>query len=132
MLRAAGLRATGARVAVLEVLLESKSPLSHAEVDEKVGVHGIDRATSYRNLIDLADSGLVRRSDHGDHIWRFEWVGASGPHDVAEHAHFVCSSCGTVSCLPTGAIAVIAVRGAPRSMRSRVEVQVRGVCDACG
>lgn len=131
-LRAAGLRATGARVAVLEVLLDAKGPLSHAEVFERVGDHGIDRATSYRNLIDLAETGLVRRSDHGDHVWRFEWVGDSGPHDVSEHAHFVCSTCGTVSCLPAGAIAVHAVRGAPRSLKLHVEVQVRGVCDSCG
>jgi len=131
-LRTAGLRATGARVAVLEILLDSKGPLSHAEVYERVGDRGIDRATSYRNLIDLAEAGLVRRSDHGDHVWRFEWVGDAGPHDVSEHAHFVCSTCGNVSCLPAGAIAVHAVRGAPRSLKAHVEVQVRGRCDSCG
>jgi Fur family ferric uptake transcriptional regulator len=132
MLRASGMRATSARIAVLEVLLGAKSPMSHAEVCDQVGERGIDRATLYRNLIDLADANLVRRSDHGDHVWRFEWIGRASPHDVAEHAHFVCSVCAGVSCLPTGAIAVQAVRGAPRSLRTRVEVQVRGICDSCG
>lgn len=131
ILRGAGLRATTARVAAIEALVASGSPLSHAEVVEAVGDRGIDRATLYRNLVDLVSTGLVRRSDHGDHVWRFEWVGESSPHDVAEHAHFVCSQCGDVSCLPVGAVAVNAVRGAPRSFRDRVEVQVRGVCDTC-
>lgn len=111
--------------------MASKAPKSHAEVCDEIGERGIDRATLYRNLIDLAEAGLVRRSDHGDHVWRFEWVGDAGPHDVAEHAHFVCSECAGVSCLPAGAVAVSAVRGAPRSLKTRVEVQVRGVCDNC-
>lgn len=133
VLRAAGLRATSARMAVLEVLLEASAPISHGEVCDRVGERGIDRATLYRNLIDLAEAGLVRRSDHGDHVWRFEWIGReSESHKNAEHAHFVCSRCGTVSCLPDGAIAVHAVRGAPRSLRVGVEIQVRGVCDTCG
>ncbi len=131
LLRSAGLRATSARMAVLEVLLEARAPLSHGEVCDRVGERGIDRATLYRNLIDLAEAGLVRRSDHGDHVWRFEWIGTDGQHDAAEHAHFVCSRCGTVSCLPAGAIAIQPVRGAPRSLRGGVEVQVRGVCDTC-
>lgn len=133
VLRAAGLRATSARMAVLEVLLAARAPLSHGEVCDRVGDRGIDRATLYRNLIDLAEAGLVRRSDHGDHVWRFEWTGGeSADHQAAEHAHFVCSRCGTVSCLPEGAIAIHAVRGAPRSLRVGAEVQVRGVCDTCG
>lgn len=132
ILRAAGLRATSARLAVLEVLLDARAPISHGDVCDRVGERAIDRATLYRNLIDLAEVGLVRRSDHGDHVWRFEWTGGENTAHAVEHAHFLCSRCGAVTCLPDGAIAIHAVRGAPRSLRAGVEVQVRGVCDTCG
>ena len=130
MLREAGLRATSARAAVLRCLLRANSPLSHAEVCARLDQHGYDRATIYRNLMDLADAGIARRSDHGDHLWRFEL--ADRAHDDDAHPHFVCTDCGEVSCLPEGAIDVNPVRGVPRSLReAKIEIQVRGVCNAC-
>jgi len=129
-LREAGLRSTGARVAVLEVLERAKSPMSHAEVHERAAGEGFDRATIYRNLMDLTDAGLVTRSDVGDHVWRFEIATpARGDHD---HPHFLCTQCGAVACIP--ALDVRVHRGArvPRAVRARaIEVQLRGVCDAC-
>jgi Fur family transcriptional regulator, ferric uptake regulator len=132
LLRTAGLRATSARVAVARVMSDAGAPLSHADVCERVGDQGFDRATIYRNLVDMVEAGLLRRADLGDHVWRFELTGADGEHDQGAHAHFVCSDCGTVECLPDGAVAVRPVRGAPRSLRAGVEVQIRGRCDDCG
>jgi Fur family ferric uptake transcriptional regulator len=131
-LRAAGLRATGARLAVLRQVMRARTPLSHAEVCERVAETGMDRATVYRNLMDLADAGLVTRTDI-DHVWRFEWLAGEQPaHAANAHPHFVCSDCGTVACLPTSAVSLHAVRGAPRALqKSAVEVRVRGLCDAC-
>src|SRR4051812_24845920 len=73
-LRGAGLRRTGPRVAVLERLEAATAPLSHGEVAAMLTPAGFDRATVYRNLIDLVKKGLVRRADLGDHVWRFELV----------------------------------------------------------
>ncbi|MGF1466662.1 MAG: Fur family transcriptional regulator [Sandaracinaceae bacterium] len=131
-LRDAGLRATSARVAVLSCLLSADAPLTHGEVCERVGDMSFDRATIYRNLTDLTEAGLANRSDLGDHLWRFE---AARPEDGADegvHPHFVCRECGIVSCLPDGAIAVRFGPAVPRSVRAaEVEVQLRGVCNAC-
>src|SRR4051812_15535280 len=129
MLRARGLRATPARLAVLALLRASDQPLSHAEVGDYLAAHGWDQATLYRNLIELAESGLARRTEVGDHVWRFEAI-RSG-HDTTAHPHFTCTSCGSVECLP--AIDFVAPRGKlPRALRQRqVEVHLRGVCDAC-
>ena len=60
-LRQAGLRSTGARLAVLRVLERASSPMSHAEVHEQVVEDGFDRATIYRNLMDLTDAGMLAR-----------------------------------------------------------------------
>lgn len=131
-LRDAGRRATSARIAVLRSLLAASAPLSHAEAFEGVAALGFDCATTYRNLMDLSDGGIARRTDHGDHIWRFGFVGEDG-HDAELYPHFVCNTCAVVSCLPEGALAVQGRRDIPRSLRRRdVEIQVRGLCDACG
>jgi len=128
-LREAGLRATPARVAVLGLLRASVQAVSHGDVADHLAGEAWDRATIYRNLTDLADAGLARRTDLGDHVWRFEAIAAG--HGAAQHPHFVCTACGTVECLPGAELAMRKTRG-PRAVRSReVEVQVRGVCDGC-
>jgi Fur family ferric uptake transcriptional regulator len=132
LLRQAGLRATAARAAVFHCLIEAGGPLSHAEVCERLADAGFDRATVWRNLADLTDAGLVRRTDLGDHLWRFE-LAAKVTHPVEQaHSHFVCTECGSIACLPAGAVTIHPVRGAPRALRrGEVEVQVRGACNAC-
>jgi Fur family ferric uptake transcriptional regulator len=130
-LRASGLRATSARAAVLRCLMDAAAPLTHADVCERLAHHGYDRATLYRNLMDLTDVGLATRSDHGDHLWRFELAGRER-HDESAHPHFVCSECGEVRCLPEDVLDLRAVRGVPRALRrKKVEIQIRGVCNAC-
>jgi Fur family transcriptional regulator, ferric uptake regulator len=129
-LREAGLRATSARAAVLRCLIESGSPMTHADVCERLAPLGYDRATLYRNLIDLTDVGLAHRADVGDHLWRFELAGRER-HEEA-HPHFVCSECGVVRCLPEESVDVKPVRGLPRSLKNKeVEIQIRGLCNAC-
>lgn len=132
-IRAAGLRVTAPRVAVLEHLERATSPVSHPELSEALAPDGWDRATIYRNLIDLTEAGLLRRTDVGDHVWRFEVKGEPGDaHGNEVHPHFVCDACGDVTCLPEEIIEVHATRGAPRSLRGGdVEIQVKGRCDNC-
>lgn len=126
--RGKGLRATPSRLAVLELLRASDAPMSHGDVADRLASQAWDRATIYRNLTDLAEAGLVRRTDVGDHVWRFE---AKSAHGQAQHPHFVCTDCGTVECLPEIELVIGRAR-APRAVRQRqVEVHVRGLCDAC-
>ncbi|UJR85298.1 Hypothetical protein I5071_73780 [Sandaracinus amylolyticus] len=133
LLRDAGLRATAARTAVFQCLIDAGGPLSHAEVCDRLADAGFDRATVYRNLADLTEAGLVRRTDLGDHLWRFELT-TKVEHPIDEvHPHFVCTECGTVACLPEGAVTLNPVKGAPKSFKTgTVEVQVRGTCNGCG
>jgi Fur family ferric uptake transcriptional regulator len=131
LLRGAGLRKTASRVAVLQFLERATTPLSHGDIYQGLVDLGFDRATIYRNLIDLAEAGLISRTDLGDHVWRFEMRRGKENH-TAEHPHFLCTSCGVVTCLPGGAVRLVPSRGVPRAISSRsVEVQVKGYCDAC-
>jgi Fur family transcriptional regulator, ferric uptake regulator len=129
VLRDAGLRRTAPRMAVLDVLERAKSPVSHADVAGELDDGTLDRATVYRNLMALTDAGLVRRTDLGDHVWRFELVREYTAHEMA-HPHFVCTDCGTVSCMP-GVTVRIDGGGAASVARKGFEVQLRGVCGDC-
>lgn len=99
LIRDAGLRCTESRTTVLAQMVAADSPLSHAELTQVLVPEGYDQATVYRNLTDLTDAGLLNRLDLGDHIWRFEFRSPSD-HDE-DHPHFMCTDCGTISCLTT-------------------------------
>lgn len=130
-LRAAGLRSTAPRVAVLRRLERATTPMSHADLVEELADQGLDRVTLYRNLNDLAEAGLVVRTDLGDHTWRFE-LRREGASHATVHPHFTCTDCGTVACLPEQAVRLSAGRGLPRALAQHaVEVTLRGVCDRC-
>jgi Fur family ferric uptake transcriptional regulator len=134
-LRGRGLRATPSRIAVLGLVRSVGEPMSHGDVADRLepGKPGVsttwDRATIYRNLVDLAEVGLLRRTDVGDHVWRFEAIGTA--HEAKAHPHFVCIECGTVECLPKTTVAV-SPANTPRAVRKReIEVHLRGLCDDC-
>jgi len=129
-LQRAGLRATGPRLAVLSLLYAIGRPLSHLDVTTALAGRGFDRATLYRNLMDLTRVGLARRTELGDRVWRFQAVDAA--HAAGTHPHFVCTTCGEVQCLPPRAVAVRGGGNGPEALRrGDVEVQVRGICDGC-
>lgn len=129
-IRGARLRATPGRMATYDVLYQAESPLTHGQVVTRLASAGFDRATVYRNLMDLTDAALVARSDLGDHAWRFELADEDGA--PGGHAHFVCVACGGVHCLAGVRVSVEAAPGMPRAVASdQVEVQLKGRCDSC-
>lgn len=129
-LRDSGLRATPARVAVLRHLQLAPRPLSHAEVVDGLADRGWNRATLYRNLIDLVDAGLARKTELGDRVWRFEAAGAA--HSSRSHPHFVCVGCGEVSCLEGVSVNIEPDGGGRAELLGQpLEIQIRGLCADC-
>src|SRR5437879_1581239 len=104
-LHRAGLRVTPARVAVLKLVYESRSPVTHAQAAGSLQRGGFDRVTVYRNLLELTKAGLLFRSELGDHVWRFESREAHGKH-IDDHPHFLCIDCGNVFCLPRHSVTI--------------------------
>jgi Fur family ferric uptake transcriptional regulator len=130
-IRGAGLRGTAPRIAVLDRLRRAESPLSHAEITKQLTHLSYDRATIYRNLVDLAEAGLLARVDVGDHVWRYE-VRREERREEAEHPHFVCNDCGTVACLPSVSVNIRPAPGSANSVVAEVsEVVLKGRCDHC-
>lgn len=126
-IRAHGLRATPARIAVLDTLRTAGVPLSLAEAARRLARREHDRATIFRNLATLTRVRLVRRVDPGDRTWRF----VSADKHSAWQADFVCTTCGTIQALESVTLDVAMV-GAPRAIaREEIEIHVHGRCDRC-
>lgn len=128
-IREAGLRATPARIAALQLLRRSSSPLTHSEVTERLAGSGVDRVTVFRNLNDLVEAGLLRRAELGDHVWRFEAINLNSGHGSA-HPHFLCVDCGSVSCLGDVVLTASSQR-ATAKVGEAIEILIRGHCNDC-
>jgi len=106
--------------------------MTHAKICEALEEKGFDRATLYRNLIDLTEVGLLSRTDVGDHVWRFELRREGQRGHQSEHPHFMCTDCGEVSCLPGVNVRISPTRGVPRALAEKnIVVQMKGLCDRC-
>ncbi len=129
-IREAGLRATPARIATLKLLLGASSPLTHAEVAEELQSLGVDKATVFRNLNDMATAGILRRTELGDRVWRFELTSEEHEHGTA-HPHFVCVDCGSVSCMEEIKLTAGSKRLSEK-FGEITEILLRGHCNDCG
>ena len=86
---------------------------------------------AYRNLMDLAEAGIVSRAELGDHVWRYE-VRREGHEHSAEHPHFVCVDCGEVTCLTETSVDITPTPGTKKSsIGSLTEVLLKGHCGKC-
>ena len=128
-IRSAGLRATPARIATLRVLHGSESPLTHAEVSDKLQKLEIDKATVFRNLTDLVARKVLRRSALGDNVWRFEVIKESA-HEHDSHPHFICIDCGSVSCMEDVELKQKSTSTSPL-FKQVTEIVLRGHCTDC-
>lgn len=131
LIRDSGLRATSSRIAVLKLMRTAAHPMSHSDVATALAEQTWDRATLYRNLVDMVEVGLLNRTDMGDHVWRYTFNRPDHADD--EHPHFVCTGCGTVECLPEVELTFENQTTTPMALQNRqVEIRVRGLCDTCG
>ncbi len=131
ILKAAGLRVTAPRIAVLRTLAESDRPLSHSEVLCELGDSDWDPATVYRNLVKLRDVGLAPVVSRAEGIDRYVYVDSETEGDGHRHPHFVCDDCGRVECLPPNLATAISVEGPWAASIDGADVQLRGECPDC-
>jgi Fur family ferric uptake transcriptional regulator len=133
MVRGVGLRSTHARLAVLGHFHRHGEPQTHADVATALAHLGFNSTTVYRNLLELAEVGLLSRVELGDHVWRFELASPGGS---SFHPHFLCLDCGAVACLDAASLdAAAGVRLGRLAKDNRVgqvtEVLLKGHCNQC-
>jgi len=128
IIREAGLRATVARISVLNVLLSAEHALTHNEIEKAVGVNdgAIERVTLYRVLDWLVNHELAHKITGEDRVWRFN----AQSHPMPPHAHFTCTHCHHVFCLEDLNPAFIGTL--PHGFRlTQADVSLLGICSRC-
>lgn|SRR5487761_1113492 len=129
-LRAAGLRVTPQRLAVLEVLSNAGGDhLSADDVCQQLAAadSSVDRSTAYRVLADLADVGLLTQVRFADGVARFEVQSCT-------HHHAVCVRCGSTEDISDDLVRPLSVAlgGAMGfAVSADVPLLVRGTCRDC-
>jgi Fur family ferric uptake transcriptional regulator len=131
LLRAAGLKCTEQRLAVLRELEQAKHPVSHRDIMDRLSNYEWDSTTFFRNLVDLFEAGFLTRFDVGDHTWRYE-LRRGDSSITGQHPHFLCTSCGSITCLPGVSLTAVAEALQLLALDQTVEeLLVKGRCRDC-
>ncbi len=121
-----GLRCTPQRYALMAFLTRCDAHPTAAEIFE--AVNRIDprssRATTYNNLRDLVQAGLVREVAVEGRAARFDAKGI-------RHHHFICDRCGTVEDLKWYAVRKPTSGSLGNRILRDCEVIFRGLCAKC-
>jgi len=126
-LRAAGLRLTKPRRAILRALADAGAPVSVEEVHRALA-GAADLVTVYRGMEGFARAGVVRRHplESGKNLWALEATGD------AHHHHVICRECGHADEL-NGCEAAKFENAARRLGYSNIShvFEIYGVCSSC-
>jgi Fur family transcriptional regulator, peroxide stress response regulator len=125
-LEASGLRCTPQRFAVMAFLMEHASHPTAAEIFEAVnrGDPRCSRATTYNNLRDLVQAGLVREVAVEGRAARFDAKGM-------RHHHFICDRCGKVEDMEWYDVPEPAAASLRKRILRQSELIFRGLCAKC-
>jgi Fur family transcriptional regulator, peroxide stress response regulator len=121
-----GLRCTPQRYAVMAFLMECNRHPTAAEIFE--AVNRVDprssRATTYNNLRDLVEAGLVREVALEGRAARFDAKGT-------RHHHFVCDRCGSVEDMEWFEVPKPPSHSIGKRVLRECELIFRGLCIQC-
>ncbi len=91
-------RNTAAKTEIQELILASKSALSHTEIQNLL--NGLcDRVTIYRVLERLTNEGLIHKIINIDGVVKYAACHSCEGKHSHNHIHFSCQKCKTVTCL---------------------------------
>jgi len=129
-LRDHGLRVTGTRLAVLQLLQDSDKALAQTDVERALPDQA-DRVTLFRVLQAFEEAGLAHKVMDAHGVARYASCAAtcSSGHHHDVHAHFRCSDCGDVYCLENVELPKVKVPKGFKLKESHLELE--GSCKAC-
>jgi Fur family ferric uptake transcriptional regulator len=129
-LRDRGQRVTGERLALFDEIFSLHGHIDAEELLGAMKARGlkISRATVYRNLDLLVESGFARRQQLGSRGFLYEHVHAGQQHD-----HLVCTGCGRVVEFVSPGIAALQAEicRAHGFVPTRHALQIAGLCNRC-
>jgi len=130
ILQRAGISKTPQRLAVLNILLNSTTPLNVSCVRELLASKNrIDRVTVYRILSLFKQRGIIREITSVGGVNFIEMATQENP----VHPHFSCRSCGMLSCLEplTFSQAHQLISAKEDYSVDHIEINISGICSGC-
>jgi len=130
LLRERGQRVTAERLALFDEIFSQHGHIDAEELLAAMKARGlkISRATVYRNLDLLVESGLARKQRLGSRGFLYEHV-----HFGQQHDHLVCTGCGRV--VEFVSLGIAALQGeicrAHGFVPTRHTLQIAGLCNRC-
>jgi Fur family transcriptional regulator, ferric uptake regulator len=124
------LSVTDSRKKILHIFLAHTGALAHGDI-ERIAAEKFDRVTVYRTLQTFVEKGIIHTIPTPDNSVRYALCKdecAEGHHHD-NHIHFVCTHCGTTSCLED--VVVPDVRLPKGYAAAEVQVVVSGTCKNC-
>jgi Fur family ferric uptake transcriptional regulator len=129
-LRDRGQRVTAERLALFDEIFSQHGHIDAEELLAAMKARSlkISRATVYRNLDLLVESGLARKSRLGSRGFLYEHV-----HPGQQHDHLVCNGCGRVVEFVSPGIAALQseICRAHGFVPTRHTLQIAGLCNPC-
>lgn len=130
ILRRNRLSVTDSRKKILHIFLSRTGALAHGDI-ERIAGEKFDRVTVYRTLQTFVEKGIIHTIPTPDNSVRYALCKeeCQDGHHHDNHIHFVCTRCGTTSCLEE--VIVPEVRLPKGYSVSEVQVVVNGICKNC-
>lgn len=121
---------TSGRQKILQLFLETKGAISHADIEKKTGEH-FDRVTIYRTLNSFVDKGIIHTIPSSDNSIKYALCkdDCEEGHHHDHHVHFQCSECNNTFCLDEIVTPTVDVPAGYKA--NAIEVVVQGVCKQC-
>jgi Fur family transcriptional regulator, ferric uptake regulator len=123
------LKVTPARLAILELFIQSNIPLSVDMIEQKVEGKTINMVTIYRTIESFCELGIANRVDLRQASVFYE---LSGGH---HHHHIVCTKCGYIEDFDSCQIERLSTDIVGRSKRFKLindhSFELFGVCKPC-
>src|ERR1700677_2017029 len=127
----AGYRRGGARRELLELMGGQPCALSAFEIEDRLaaGPRRVSRASIYRILEELEETGLIQRVEVGAGITRYEPIRSDHDH----HHHLVCDRCGRLEPFTDPALEAAVAQASKRVDLnvSEHEIVLHGTCRDC-
>ncbi len=121
---------TDSRKKILEMFLQRKGALAHADIEQQSGEE-FDRVTIYRTLQTFVEKGIIHTIPSADNSVRYALCkdACSEGHHHDNHVHFMCDHCGNTYCLDHVSVPAVVL---PSGFKvSQVDVVVSGTCMKC-
>ena len=124
------LSVTGSRKSILELFLQSRGALAHADIEKQTG-EKFDRVTVYRTLQSFMEKGIIHTIPTSDNSIRYALCkdDCTEGHHHDNHVHFICSNCNKTICLDSVTVPDVKLPKGFKPLESQMVVS--GICEDC-